>query len=374
MDAIKDYPTDKKIHISDEPNDIDGIVCRALFGEHATQVIEQNQLIDEIIGSYEVIILSSASKENCSLAYKSYLKNKCKFYLLKHLDFIEEGFSDDEIFKLLIYNLELFRRKSLRAKSNYITKESPKDIKKSDYDKTFNIELLYKSPLLFTNLYRVIALEKQEPLLLIFSLLDEYDNEIKTSFLDSLVNIAFYAGSETLFCETLIDHFYNIAYSESGNKFYIFLLLNKIYERMNETTIRNIRFSHAPIINYCTSKDLEGEYLYILNKFLETHPPLTVNGTIIYILIYSKIFDNDKYFQEFKAKVKEPSSKNENTYHELLLKVEILLREKEVSGLAPLQLQEGVDQYIKYALDKKTPEQPSLFFDLLLDQSAAKES
>lgn len=367
MDAIKDYPTDKKIHISDKPNDIDGIVCQALFGEHTTQVIEQDQLIDEILGSCEVIILSSASKENCSLAYKSYLNNKCKFYLLKHLDFVEEGFSDDDIFKLMIYNLELFRRKSVRAKSNYITRESLKDINKSDYDKIFNIELLNKSPLLFTNLYRVIALEKQEPLTFIFSLLDEYDNEIKTSFLDSLVNIVFYAGSETPFCKTLIDHFLNIAYSESIHKFYIFLLLNKIYERMNETTIRNINFSHAPIISYCICKDPEGEYLNILNKFVEKHPPLTVNGTIIYILIYSKIFDNDKYFQEFKAKVKEPSSKNENAYHELFLKVEILLKEKEVSALPPLQLQEGVDQYIKYVLDKNSPEQPAVLFNLLVE-------
>ena len=121
-------------------------------------------------------------------------------------------------------------------------------------------------------------------------------------------------------------------------------------------------------------EDHKGEYLEVLQKFIDTHPPLTVNGSVILIIIYSKIFENERYFQEFAKMVQKPSSKNEIYYHDTLLKVEILLKDKRFLDLSYLQRKEGLEQYIMYLLDNHTPEEPSSFYDLLIKQSTAEKT
>jgi len=374
MDAIKDSPADEKIHITDQTNDVVDIICRAIFGKCTTKVIEQDEPIEKVIEQYRVVILSSVSKKICTTAYKEHLAANGDLYLLNHLDFELDGIENEDIFRFTIFNLELFRRTSTRAKSKFIISQPIKSLNINEFNEKLNLSLIEKSPLLFPYIYQTIAFENRASLINIFDILEKQDSDSVNSLLEFFIIIIFYSNSHSSFCKTLIDYFKEINYLENKHKFYIFLLLNKIYGKMDPPTIQKINFNYMPAFSYCLMEDHKGEYLEVLQKFIDTHPPLTVNGSVILIIIYSKIFENERYFEEFAEMVQKPSSKNEIYYHDTLLKVEILLKEKRFLDLSYLQRKEGLEQYIMYLLDNHTPEEPSSFYDLLIKQSTAEKT
>ena len=71
----------------------------------------------------------------------------------------------------------------------------------------------------------------------------------------------------------------------------------------------------------------------------------------------------------FATKLKKPSNKFESVYYDVLQKVEIILNRDETIGIPPLELKKGVDQYRTLLQDNTNPDQPSPFFNLLLDRT-----
>ncbi|MDA1056988.1 MAG: hypothetical protein O3A58_04070 [Proteobacteria bacterium] len=369
-DKIKDLSAEKKIHITEQPNDLLNIVCRAIFGECSTKIIEPGKKIDAFIDEYKALVLSSVSKENCTLAYKKHLQSKCSFYLLQHSDFNENTLDNDAIFRLTFYNLELFRIKSVRAKSKFLAKTTVDQIEKGRYSNIINQNLIDKFPLWYLHFYRVIAFKSNGSLHHMFSELNGCDKEDFPSLLDSILPFVFYTDSPILFCNILSEYYADVYYKEDVNKFLVFLILTKFHERLDKQTFQKI--NSTALADYCTSVDTNGDHLKTLEKFVNELPLVSKNLHTIFIVTYAKIFHNEKYDRLFSKKIEEPSNKLESVYYDVLLKVDIILQRNEANGIPPLELKKGVDQYRCLLQDKITPDQPSPFFNLLLDRSTAR--
>ena len=366
-DIIKDLSVDRKIHITEQPNDLLNIMCTAIFGECTTKIIEPGKKIDNLFDEYKALVLSSVSKENCTLAYKKHLQSKCSFYLLQHSDFNENTLDSDAIVRLTLYNLELFRIKSVRAKSKFLAKTTVDQIEKGKYSKIINQNLIDKFPLWYLHLYRVIAFKSNASLRHMFSELNGCDKEDFPALLDSILPFVFYVDSPILFCNILSEYYVDVYYKEDVNKFIVFLILTKFHERMDKQTFQKI--NSTPFADYCTSVDTNGDFLQTLEKFVNELPLVPKNIHTIHVVIYAKIFHNEKYDRFFSDKIEKPSNKFESVYYDVLQKVEIILQRNEANGIPPLELKKGVDQYRTLLQDKTTPDQPSPFFNLLLDRT-----
>lgn len=369
MDAIKDLTVDEKIHFSEQPNDIANIICRAIFGECTNKRIEHGQSIEKLIEKSKLLVLSSIGKENCTLAYKKHLLGDCSFYLLEHLDFEESNLEKDAVYRLTFYNLELFRRKSVRAKSKFISSTRVDQIEKENYIKIIDKKLIDKFPSWYLDLYRIIAYESEASLRQIFCELNECEKDEFSDLIDSIIPLTFYTGSPISFCNTLINYYLEIDYTNNVNKFSIFLLLTKFYEKIDRATIQKINSNSVPLVCYCLSDDKNGEYLEMLEKFIEGLPTVSKNLHIILIVTYAKIFQNETYDRFFCNKIDQPTNKYERIYCEVLQKVEILQKQNKLHGLAPLELKKGVDEYRMFLQDDFHPKQPSTFFNLLRSDS-----
>ena len=108
-------------------------------------------------------MLSTSIIEASTLVYKHYLDVKCNLHLLKPIDIDETGLDDESIFRFTLFNLELFRKKSFRAKATFIAK-ARSVISKKTLQGHFDLDSMNKAPLLYLNLYRVIAFENQTAL------------------------------------------------------------------------------------------------------------------------------------------------------------------------------------------------------------------
>jgi hypothetical protein len=355
--------------ITESSKNIEEILCKSLFNDFTTQVAREKEAIIDICKEHETIILSSACLESCTYIYKHYLETKCSLHLLNHIDINEDGLDNDSIFRFTLFNLELFSKKSFRAKATYIANNIFNDVSKDKYKEIFDLELMEQAPLLYINLYRVIAFENQTALIHIFDLLRNLEKDTISAFLNSFLPFIFYANSSESFCNSLIYYYKKIDYSKNEDKLFLFLFLNKIYGKMDAPTIQKISASLVPIISYCICEDDIGENIDLLDFYIKSLPSLTKNTLIVLIVIYSKIFRNLLYLKAFSPRITEPSNKCEHYYNETLLKVENLLEKKEISSKPGLQLKKGVDQYIGYLQDNNIPEEPTHMFDLLLKQS-----
>ena len=85
------------------------------------------------------------------------------------------------------------------------------------------------------------------------------------------------------------------------------------------------------------------------------------------IVIYSKIYQNENYGRFFSSKINKPTSKYENLFYNILQKIEILQEQNELVDIPPLQLIRGVYEYLMYAQCDIPPDQPSTFFNLLIN-------
>ena len=138
---------------------------------------------------------------------------------------------------------------------------------------------------------------------------------------------------------------------------------------MDGPTIQKIVYNFHPIISYCACEDDSGENIELLDSYMESLPPLTKNLNIMGILTYAKIFRNERYHRAFASKVTEPTNKIEHSYHDMLLKVENLIENEDITSIPALELKRGVDQYALFLKDNKNPEEASPMFELLLRQS-----
>ena len=240
MDAIKDLTVDEKIHFSEQPNDITNIICRAIFGECTNKRIEHGQSIEKLIEKSKLLVLSSIGKENCTLAYKKHLLGDCSFYLLEHLDFEESNLEKDAVYRLTFYNLELFRRKSVRAKFKFISSTRVDQIEKENYIKIIDKKLIDKFPSWYLHFYRVIAFKSNASLRHMFSKLNGCNKEDFPALLDSILQFVFYVDSPILFCNILSEYYADVYYKEDVNKFIVFLILTKFHERMDKQTFQKI--------------------------------------------------------------------------------------------------------------------------------------
>ncbi len=357
----------KALLITDSVINIEEIFCKSMFNDLQIQLTKEKNTIVDICKAHETIVLSTSSIEISTLVYKHYLDVKCNLHLLKPIDIDETGLDDESIFRFTLFNLELFRKKSFRAKATFIAKSTISDIQKDNYKDIFDLDSMNKAPLLYLNLYRVIAFENQTALTRIFDLLKDFNKDTHSSFLDSFLPFIIYADAGNSFCDSLIRYYKQIDYSENDNKGFVFSFLNKIYQRMDGPTIQKINYNFFPIICYCACEDDSGENIELLDSYMESLPPLTKNLNFMGILIYSKIFRNEKYHKAFASKVTEPSNKIEHCYHDILLKVENLLENENTNTIPGLELKRGVDQYVAFLLDNNTPEDTSPMFDLLAD-------
>jgi len=367
MEAQNHTSEKNTVLITESSKNIEEILCKSIFNDFTTQVTKEKGVIIDICKDHETIILSSACLDSCTYIYKRYLEGKCSLHLLNHIDINEDGLDNDSIFRFTLFNLELFRKKSFRAKATYIANNTFSDVSKDQYKEIFDLELMEKAPLLYINLYRVIAFENQAALIRTFDLLGNFDKDTASSYLDSFLPFIIYADSGDSFCNSLISYYRKLDYAESAHKPLIFSFLNKIYGRMDGPTIEKISYNFYPIISYCLCEDEGGENIDLLDSYMEALPALTKNLNTIGIVIYSKILKNETYLKAFASKITEPGNKIELFYHDILLKVENLLENEDTTSIPGLELKRGVDQYVGFLQDNNIPDETSPMFDLLAD-------
>jgi len=357
----------KTVLITDSAKNIEEILCKSLFNDFTNQLTKEKKAIIDICKEHDVIVLSTTSLDACTHVYKHYLEGECSIHLLNPIDIDEGGLDNESIFRFTLFNLEVFRKKSFRDKATYIANNTFRDISKDKYKEIFDLELMDKAPLLYINLYRVIAFKNQTALIRIFDLLRDFNKDTNSSFLDSFLPFIIYADSDNSFCNSLISYYREIDYTENEHKGFIFSFLNKIYKRMDYQTIQKISYNFYPIISYCLSEDDSGENVDLLDSYMEKLPQITKNLNTIGIVIYSKIFRNEKYHNAFSSKISEPGSKIECSCHDALLKVDNLLENEKAADISNFELKRGVDQYVAFLLHNNTLEGNSPIFDLLVD-------
>jgi hypothetical protein len=369
MEAQNHTSEKNTVLITQSSKKIEEILCKSIFNDFTTQVAKEKGAIIETCKAHDTIVLSSNRLDICTLVYKHYLQGECNLHLLQPIDINENGLDNESIFRFTLFNLELFRKKSFRAKATFIAKSTIGEIKKDKYREIFDVDSMDKAPLLYINLYRVIAFENQTALTRIFDLLKEFNKNTQSSYLDSFLPFIIYADAANSFCNSLITYYRQIDYTENDNKSFVFSFLNKIYQRMDGPTIQKIKHNFDPIICYCVCEDESGENVEMLDSYMESLPPLTKNLNVMGILTLAKIFRNEKYHDAFSSKMSEPGNKIEHSYHDILLKVEKLLKNEDTTSIPGLELKRGVDQYSGFLKDNNIPEETSPMFDLLLKQS-----
>ena len=353
--------------ITESSNKIEEILCKAIFDDFTTQLAKEKEAVLDICRENETIILSSACPDVCTYIYKHYLEGKCSLHLLKPIDIDEAGLDDESIFRFTLFNLELFRKKSFRAKATFIAKSTISDIQKDNYKDIFDLDSMNKAPLLYINLYRVIAFENQTALTRIFDLLKNFNKDTQSSFLDSFLPFIIHTDSLDSCCRTLITYYRQINYTNNEHKGFIFSFLNKIYKKTDDSSIQKIDQAMLPIFSYCLSEDIVGSKIELLESYLKPFPPVTKNLSIIGIVIYSKVFRNEKYYNSFFDKIVEPSSNLELYWKNTLFKVEKLLDNGITTSIPSLEIQKGVDQYLGNTQNSTTPIDTSPMFDLLVN-------
>ena len=355
----------KTLLLTDEPRTTEAILCRSLFGNFTTHVTNREVKLIDSCQEYDNIILSSDCIDTCTTIYNNYLLGKYRLHFLKCTDIVEEQLDNESIFAFTLFNLELFSKKSLRAKATYIANNSIDDIGKDKYRDIFNSELLDKAPLLYINLYRVIAFDEQTALIKIFELLKDLDDTKIATYLDSFLVLILNSNSTIKFSETLISYYEDVDCIESPHKYLIFQFLNKIYRKINKSEILKINNRLYPIISYCLSEDVEGEYVDLMNSYVNSFPADTMNLITNRIIIYAKVLGNHKYLEAFYSNLAQPKTKLEHSYQNLLLKIENLVDTQKLSDIPELELKRGVDQYIKFLKDNNKPDKCSPMFELL---------
>lgn len=351
--------------ITESSNKIEEILCKAIFDDFTTQLAKEKEAVLDICRENETIILSSACPDLCTYIYKHYLEEKCSLHLLNPIDINEDGFDNESIFAFTLFNLELFSKKSLRAKATYIANNSIDDIGKDKYEDIFNSELLDKAPLLYINLYRVIAFDKQTALIKIFDLLQGSEITKISTYLDSFLTILIKLDATKEFCEILIKYYEGIVYVQNKHKFLIFKFLNKIYANFNKTQLLKIRNWCGPILYYCLFEDDDGQYIDLLKSYVNSCPTVTMNLITVSVVIFAKLLGNHKYIEAFYSNLAQPKTKLEHSYQNLLLKIENLVDTQKLSDIPELELKRGVDQYIKFLKDNNKPDKCSPMFELL---------
>lgn len=369
MESQNNTSKKKTVLITDNTKNIEEILCKSIFNDFSIQLTEEKQELTDVCKEHEIIVLSTDCLDTCTHVYKHYLNGKCRLHILRPVDINEEDLDDDSIIRFVLFNLELFRQKSYRAKAIYISNRTFSDVSKDKYKEIFDMKLMDKAPLLYINLYRLTVFENQTALIRTFDLLEEFDKDTISAFSNSFLPFIFYANSSELICNLLISYYKKIDYTKNEHKKLIFLFLNKIYEKMDGPTIQKISYNFYPIISYCLCEDDTGENIDLLNSYMESLPPLTKNLNSIGIVIYSKICRNEIYHKAFSSKITEPGNKIEHSYHDTLLKVKNLLESDVTSSVPHLQLKKGVDEYIGFQQHNNIPEDPSPMFDLMLKQS-----
>ena len=355
----------KTLLLTDEPRTTEAILCRSLFGNFTTHVTNREVKLIDSCQEYDNIILSSDCIDTCTTIYNNYLLGKYRLHFLKCTDIVEEQFDNESIFAFTLFNLELFSKKSLRAKATYIANNSIDDIGKDKYEDIFNSELLDKAPLLYINLYRVIAFDKQTALIKIFDLLQGSEITKISTYLDSFLTILIKLDATKEFCEILIKYYEGIVYVQNKHKFLIFKFLNKIYANFNKTQLLKIRNWCGPILYYCLFEDNDGQYIDLLKSYVNSCPTVTMNLITVSVVIFAKLLGNHKYIEAFYSNLAQPNSKLEHSYHNLLLKIENLVNTQKLGGIPKLELKKGVDQYIKFLKDNNKPDKCSPMFELL---------
>ena len=369
MESTNNTRKKKVVLITDSAKNIEGILCKSIFNDFSTQVTKDEKALSEICKNNETIVLSTTCLTTCTQVYKHYLDEKCSLHILHPIDIHEDGLDDDSILRFTLFNFELFRQESYRAKALYILKNTFSDISKDKYIEIYDLELMNKTPSVYINLYRATVFENQTALIRTFVLLRDFDKDTISAALDSLLPFILDANSIESFCNLLISYYIQIDYSKNEDKRLIFLFLNKIYEKMVAPSIQKISASFFPITSYCACEDANGENIVLLDSYVESLPPLSKNLNTIRIVIYSKIYGNEMYHKAFSAKLTEPGNKIEHSYNNTLRHVENVLKDPQTPSIPRLQLKKGVDQYLVFVQDNYVPEEPSPMFDLLLKQS-----
>ena len=352
--------------ITESSNKIEEILCKAIFCDFTTQVAKEKEAVIDICKENEIIVLSTSCTDTTTEVYKHSIKGKLELRLLKEADVDETDLDDESILCFTLFNLGLFGKKSIRAKTSFLVNNTIGDVRSEGYENIFDLELMNKAPLLYLNLYRVIAFDNHRALIKIFDLLQGLEIAKISTYLDSFLTIIIKLDITTEFSEILIKYYEGIVYVQNNHKFLIFQFLNKIYANINKTQLIKIRNWCGPILNYCLFEDNDGQYVDLMNSYVNSCPTVTTNLITSSIVIHAKVLGNHKYIDAFYSKLAQPKSKLEHSYHNLLLKIENLVDTQKLGGIPELQLKRGVDQYIKFLQDNNKPAKCSPMFELLL--------
>ena len=123
----------KTVLITDSIKNIEEILCKSLFNELLIHLTKEKNAIIDICKAHDTIVLSTNRLDICTLVYNHYLQGECILHLLKPIDIDENGLDDESIIRFTLFNLELFRKKSFRAKATYIAKSTIGEINKDNY-------------------------------------------------------------------------------------------------------------------------------------------------------------------------------------------------------------------------------------------------
>ena len=353
--------------ITDSTKSIETILCKSLFGNFTTHLTSKKSPFIDICKENEIIVLSTNCIHTTTEVYKHYIKGKFELRLLKEVDIDEADLDDESILCFTLFNLEFVGKKSLREKISFIENNTIGDVRIEGYENIFDLELLNKVPLLYLNLYRVIAFDNQRAILKIFELLEGLEDAKISTYLDSLLAFIVNLDFTKQFSEKLIQYYEEIDYLQNNHKCLIFQFLNKIYGKINKTDLIKIRNWCNPILSYCLSEDKDGHYVGLMDSYMEDLPVVTKNLISTIIVIYSRILNADSYLTAFSSNITKPSNKLEQNCHNTLLKVENLIENQKILEIPKLELKRGIDQYLKFLKDNNLPDDCSPMFDLLVN-------
>lgn len=368
MEKLIQIPTSQKLHIIQKPNSTAQTLCETLVGNCTNLVLNNNVKDYSIFDQFEVIVISSISKQNYTTICQYCIKNKIYFLQLDHQDFEEEKFDKETMYKLTSFNLELFRSKSIRSKINFIINNNFEDFKPVDFSNIFKLKYFDLNPKLLFYFYKTIAFKPKNSIDKICSLLvNSNDNELHIIY-DQILKLSSYYHLEIILCEKLINYYLSIRYSNHENKKIICSILRFIYLKTDHQIIRKLNFCLKPLICYYTQMDKLGENFSILHELINNFYPDNKNHFIYNILTYSFVHNNESYVDLATKELKEPENNIQQKFYIVLNKVKELQDSIKSFDIEPIHAVEGADQYLYFLLDRNIPKEPSKFFNLLKEK------
>lgn len=351
MEELTKISVCKKLYISERPNSIDEILCKALAGECKNIIIKDDALNYGLFQQIKLIIISSLSKHNYTKICRYCFENEIHFIQLGYHDFEEEGFDEKIIYKLTVYNLEIFRNKSIKAKFSFLIRNPFDQFMSNDYVNKYIDEEYNFSSIYLLSIFRIIVFRNSDSVKKLCS----FKNKLDKSSIFNLYKILYNFNSVYEFCQELVNYYSEIRFTENEEKYYIHEILFSLYEYLDEKNVSKVNGGVIPLICYLSNNDEKGIKIPMLEKILDRLYSDSKHYHIIRIVIYAIIHQNDVYQKYFSNKIKQPKNKFESVYHDLMNQLESPSFFKKTHEFNRINIVEAADQYIMFHMYNVIP-------------------